>query len=87
MTSSVSDLPRARAVRCTDTDLVVTLADGRVLSVPLSWFPRLARADAAQRARFEWIGDGEGMHWPGLDEDLSVAGLLAGRPHTARDAA
>lgn len=57
----------------------VTLDDGRELSVPLAWFPRLLRATPEQRAHWELIGRGEGLHWEGLDEDISVAGLLAGR--------
>ena len=87
MTSSDADGPRASGVHCTADTLIVTLHDGRVLSVPLAWFPRLARASAAERSQVRMIGDGEGMHWPAIDEDLSVAGLLAGRPHSARDAA
>ena len=54
------------------------LADGRRISAPLSWFPRLAAASPEVRARWELLGDGEGIHWPEADEDLSVAGLLAG---------
>ena len=87
MTTSNADEARARAVRCTQDDLVVNLQDGRVISVPLAWFPRLARATPAERAGVELIGDGEGLHWPAIDEDLSVAGLLAGRPAISRDAA
>jgi hypothetical protein len=72
--------PRAEHVRCTDEELVVGLADGRTLSVPLAWFPRLANALPADRADYELMGDGEGIHWPILDEDISVRGLLAGNP-------
>jgi hypothetical protein len=72
--------PYATALHCTADALVVTLQDGRVLSVPLAWFPRLARATPDQLAVFEWLGLGEGVHWPLLDEDLSIAGLLEGRP-------
>ncbi|MBS0461977.1 MAG: DUF2442 domain-containing protein [Proteobacteria bacterium] len=72
--------PLATAVRCTDAELVVTISDGRVLSVPLAWFPRLARASAAQLGRFELLGGGDGIHWPELDEDVSIRGLLEGRP-------
>jgi len=71
--------PRAVGVSCTDDELCVVLADGRSLTVPIIWFPRLANASASQRAAFELLGDGEGIHWPELDEDLSVSGLLAGR--------
>lgn len=72
--------PRAEQVRCTDDELVVTLSDGRTLSVPLAWFPRLANASEAQRAQHELLGDGVGIHWPLIDEDISVLGLLAGNP-------
>jgi hypothetical protein len=72
--------PRAEHVRCTDDELIVTMTDGRVLSAPLAWFPRLAGASAQARATFELMGDGQGIHWPELDEDISVMGLLAGNP-------
>ena len=58
----------------------VSLTDGRTLFVPLAWFPRLAHASHAERAAYEILGDGEGIHWPQVDEDISVAGLLAGQP-------
>jgi hypothetical protein len=74
--------PHALAVRCTSDELVVSLADGRVLSVPLAWFPRLAGATAEQLGAFELLGEGDGIHWPGVDEDVSIAGLLEGRPST-----
>lgn len=72
--------PRAIAVACTDDELCVSLADGRTLTVPLAWFPRLAHASGSARADYELLGDGEGIHWPQVDEDISVAGLLAGQP-------
>jgi hypothetical protein len=72
--------PRATSARCTDDELVVGLSDGRTLSVPLAWFPRLLAANAADRNQIVLIGEGEGLRWPKLDEDLSVAGLLAGKP-------
>ena len=68
--------PQAREVVVSDDELSVQLADGRKISVPLVWFPRLLHATAEQRQNFELLGDGEGIHWPGIDEDLSVAGLL-----------
>lgn len=71
--------PRAESAQCTDDHLVVKLADGRVISVPLVWFPRLANATASQRERYEFLGNGTGIHWPLVDEDISVSGLLAGR--------
>ena len=81
MNSSVlDDMPRATDVACTDDEISVSLADGRRLVVPIAWFPRLAHASAAERARFELLGDGQGIHWPDVDEDVSVAGLIAGRP-------
>jgi Protein of unknown function (DUF2442) len=72
----VGDL-RARAVEFTAADLVVTLADGRKIATPLEWYPRLRSASAAQRANYEIMP--MGIHWPDLDEDLSVAGMLKGR--------
>jgi hypothetical protein len=81
MTSSAVDVaPRATAVECTDDELIVALSDGRTLSVPLAWFPRLLSATAAERADWRLIGSGEGIHWEALDEDLSVRGLLRGEP-------
>jgi hypothetical protein len=58
--------------------MCVALADGRRISVPLAWYPRLLRATSEQRARYQLLGEGVGIHWPDLDEDLSVAGLLRG---------
>ena len=81
MTSSAVDVaPRATSVECRDDQLVVTLSDGRTLSVPLAWFPRLLGATAAERAGWRLIGSGEGIRWEALDEDLSVRGLLRGEP-------
>jgi hypothetical protein len=68
----------AHKVSFTDNDLVVELVDGRTVSVPLIWFPSLANATFQQLNNFEILGDGEGIHWPDLDEDLSVSGLLRG---------
>lgn len=64
-------------VACSDVALRVELADGREIVVPLEWFPRLRDGTVAQRANWRPIGGGVGIHWPELDEDLSVAGLLA----------
>lgn len=81
MSTSVSRLlARAQNVSCTEDSLVVDLADGRVISVPLAWFPRLLHAGPEQRADWELLGSGEGIHWPGLDEDISAQGLLQGTP-------
>ncbi|MBN1592115.1 MAG: DUF2442 domain-containing protein [Candidatus Coatesbacteria bacterium] len=68
----------AQEIRFTDDELIVSLVDGRTISVPLVWFPRLAGASKEQLANYELLGDGDGIHWPDLDEDLSVAGLLRG---------
>lgn len=70
--------PLADEVRFTEDDMVVSLVDGRTVSVPLVWFPRLATATSEQRRNYEMLGDGEGIHWPDIDEDLSVEGLLKG---------
>lgn len=79
MTSSAVDIvPFATSVECTDDELRVTLTDGRKLSVPLVWFPRLLAATPTQRADWRLIGGGEGVRWESLDEDLSVRGLLKG---------
>jgi hypothetical protein len=72
--------PLARRVEVTADELRVDLADGRRLGVPLVWFPRLVSASPEARGRFELLGDGEGIHWPDADEDISVAGLLVGAP-------
>ncbi len=68
--------PRAVQVWCDPDRLHVLLADGREIAVPLAWFPRLAEARPDQRARWEPLGGGHGMHWEELDEDISVEGLL-----------
>jgi hypothetical protein len=65
-------------VAVTDDELTVHLIDGRRVSAPLVWFPRLLHATADQRNDWELIGEGEGIHWPQVDEDLSVAGILRG---------
>jgi hypothetical protein len=77
-TSVVETTALARDVAVSDDELTVRLVDGRTISVPLVWFPRLLHATNEQRARFELLGDGEGIHWPDVDEDISVAGLLRG---------
>lgn len=69
----------AQGVRVTEDALIVDLTDGRTLSVPLAWYPRLAHGTPAEREHWRLIGRGEGIHWPELDEDISVDGLLAGR--------
>ena len=82
MTSSVvneTPIP-VQDVRVTSKVLEVVLRDGRTLSVPLDWYPRLAHGSPRERQRWRLIGDGIGIHWPDLDEDISISGLLAGLP-------
>jgi hypothetical protein len=81
MNSSVGELQEARALQLivSDEALAVDLVDGRTIIVPLAWYPRLWHATPVERNRFEIFGDGAFIHWPDLDEDLTVAGLLAGR--------
>ena len=71
---------RVADVRCDDTRLHVDLMDGRTITVPLAWYPRLLNATPAQRANWETCGAGQGIHWPDIDEDLSTEGLLRGIP-------
>lgn len=82
MTTSTIELrvPEAMDVSVTDEALTVELADGRTLSVPLAWYPRLAHGTPEERNRWRLIGRGEGIHWPDLDEDISVENLLTGTP-------
>lgn len=81
MSTSVTDLGEATArhVTVTADALTVDLADGRTITTPLAWFPRLAHGTPAERDNWRLIGGGEGIHWPALDEDISVESLLAGR--------
>jgi len=69
---------RVRTVAVTDDELTVGLMDGRTISAPLAWYPRLARATPTQRGHWEVCGAGYGIHWPEIDEDLSTEGLLLG---------
>jgi hypothetical protein len=85
MSSSVVEaVPRAQEIGVTEDELIVSLVDGRRISVPLAWFPRLLHATPAQRANWQLLGDGEGIHWPDVDEDLSVTGILRGTPPPAK---
>ena len=70
--------PLAHSISYTKESIVVGLVDGRTISVPLAWFPRLSQATEKQLNNWELLGDGEGIHWPEIDEDLSVLGLLTG---------
>ena len=77
---AVETEPAASEVRVTEDELIVSLVDGRKLSAPLAWYPRLLHASIEERNEWELIGDGEGIHWPRIDEDLSVSGILRGVP-------
>jgi len=71
---------RVRSVSVSDDELTVGLMDGRKISAPLAWYPRLAHATPTQRSHWQVSGGGFGIHWPDVDEDLSTEGLLAGAP-------
>lgn len=77
---------RVADVRFEDDRLIVDLADGRTIAVPVAWYPRLEGATPAQRAHWEISGGGYGIHWPEIDEDLSTEGLLRGAPAPRRAA-
>jgi hypothetical protein len=72
--------PLIREVRVTDEEIFAHLVDGRTISVPLAWSWRLSEATPEQRANFEIIGSGQGVHWPEVDEDISARGMLSGVP-------
>ena len=81
LTSAIEiGLPRAVSVTVSDDTLCVDLSDGRSICAPLAWYPRLVNACKTERDNWRLIGCGEGVHWENLDEDISVEGLLAGRP-------
>lgn len=80
MSTVASSEPRIESVRVTNSAIVARLVDGRVISVPLAWSWRLSDATPVQRARHRLIGSGQGIHWPEVDEDISVEGMLAGSP-------
>lgn len=73
-------VPKAERVAVTDDTLRVDLSDGRTISVPLAWFPRLVHASQKERNNWRLIAKGHGIHWEDVDEDISVEGLLAGKP-------
>jgi hypothetical protein len=77
------DGPRIRSVSIENEKISAELVDGRVISVPISWSWRLAGATQEQRRRYRLIADGEGIHWPDVDEDISLESMLAGAPRTA----
>lgn len=72
-------IPLARDVRINEEGLTVDLADGRTITVPTLWYPRLSHGTKKERSNWQIIAGGEGIHWPDLDEDISIEGLLAGR--------
>jgi hypothetical protein len=74
------EVPLVENVAVSEDTLCVDLRDGRSISVPLAWYPRLSHASSPERKRWRLIGRGVGIHWEDLDEDISVEGLLAGRP-------
>jgi len=74
------EVPYAEGITVTDDTLSVDLSDGRTISVPLTWFPRLLYASTEERKNWRLIGKGQGIHWEDIDEDISVEGLLAGKP-------
>lgn len=80
MNSSTTKIPAAQNVSLTDDALAVELSDGRSISAPLAWYPRLLHGTAEERAEWRIVGRGEGIHWPNLDEDISIESLLAGKP-------
>lgn len=73
-------IPLARSVNVTRLALEVDLSDGRTIAVPLAWYPRLVHGTSRERRQWRLIARGRGIHWPALDEDISVEGLIAGRP-------
>ena len=72
--------PRIKDMRVTEDEIIAQLVDGRTISVPLAWSWRLSEATPKQRSNYEIIGDGQGIHWPDIDEDISVEGMLYGTP-------
>lgn len=72
--------PRLLAAHVTEHEIIVHLMDGRTISVPVTWSWRLSEATAEQRENFTVVGDGQGIHWPEIDEDISVEGMLYGSP-------
>ncbi|MBN1842099.1 MAG: DUF2442 domain-containing protein [Deltaproteobacteria bacterium] len=74
------EIPYAVDVHATEDTLTVELSDGRTISVPLGWYPRLEHGSPDERSNWRLIGKGQGIHWEDIDEDISVEGLVAGRP-------
>ena len=86
MSTGMSDIPRIISMHVTDDSIVAQLADGRSISVPLVWSWRLSDATPEQRGNFEIMGNGLGVHWPDIDEDISATGMLYGIPARPRKA-
>jgi len=82
MSTSIANAntPEAVSITITDDSLTVDLRDGRTISVPLTWFPRILHGSNSERKNWKLVGNGKGIHWEELDEDISVEGLLAGKP-------
>ena len=80
MNTAASSDPRISSMEITDEEIIAHLIDGRVISVPLVWSWRLSEATSEQRSNFEIIGDGDGVHWSDVDEDISAWGMLHGEP-------
>jgi hypothetical protein len=80
MNTAAASEPLIREMQVTDEEIIAHLVDGRTISVPLAWSWRLAEATPEQRANFEIIGSGQGVHWPDVDEDISARGMLGGVP-------
>ena len=78
--STLVDEIRAHELTVNEDTLVVDLADGRSIAVPLHWYPRLVHATPQERNNWRWLGDKEGIHWPDLDEDISIENLVFGKP-------
>ena len=72
--------PKIKSIRVNEDEIIAQLLDGRIISVPLAWSWRLSEATEEQRKNYEFIGDGIGVHWPDIDEDLSAQGMLTGIP-------
>jgi hypothetical protein len=80
MSIAAATEPRISEIEVTDNEIIAILVDGRRVSVPLTWSWRLLEATPQQRQRFELMGNGSGVHWPDIDEDISIAGMLRGIP-------
>ncbi|QQE64088.1 hypothetical protein GFS31_07660 [Leptolyngbya sp. BL0902] len=74
------DLPVIQAIEITDDSLSVDLSDGRTITVPLAWYPRLLHSSPEERQTWRLIGNGSGIHWPHLDEDISLKNIILGQP-------